>query len=661
MSRSAGVCASLGVLGGAVYGAMSIAPAMMRCHAPGCAAALILLSLTYLGGVGGLVGIALGWPAGWLLGMLRRHREVLGSRVVGLAALSFVALALLLHRMDLTLYVRLYPAHHALLGLASLSSLVFAALLWAPIALERRLAAAGRWAAIAPFALILMGFASTGPLLSWSPSGRTASFWHAAGLSHALYAATRLGDRDGDGFPGIFGCGDCDDHDQAIHPGRTDYPGDGIDSDCTGRDAARLYRVPAQRSSLSGTLAGSRPNVLVVTYEAFRYDRVPWAGESRDLVPNFSALAARGVSFTRAYAAGCWTFPAVWALFTGVYPTRISWVPIAVDDRDRVLEPADPEHPEEWVKRFPRGTYPSPKHDHHPTLFDALHDHGYTTMTAASFLLFRRGGGITDRFDVVDGSPQKEAEAAGDPVTSIRVTRAAIRMLDEHRGGPFFMWLHYYDTHEPYVRTPGEPDFGPGPVDRYDSELWRMDRAFGALLAWMDQAGLLEDTLILVLGDHGEEFGDHGAMFHGSSVYDEQVRVPMALVWPGGPAGVVVDGPVSTVDLAPTILDLLGIGPPGPMDGRSLLPTLSGQATAARPILLTCSRFEVCTQGLVVWPFKLVLDRVYGTRELYDLANDPAERVDLAGSKPHQLQTLERRLLDLLDGGQLAPGGATGP
>lgn len=575
------------------------------------------------------------------------------------------------HAADMLLYVRLYAWAHALLAAAALTGCVVVTRLLLREPLGRwTTAPRRRWLGLLVPLLVPLSLGLTGLLLSGRPALRRIAFHHAFGLSHALGLQTTLWDRDGDGFSPLYGAGDCDDHDPAVYPLASEVPGDGVDNDCSGGQAltgAQAAASPEPAAAPGNALAVSveppagLPNILLLTYDALRFDRLRAGGADRALVPNFERLAEQGTFFGNAYAPGCSTMPSVVGLLTGRYPRRVRRTWIGFDHEDYIVRLRRSREGHLWQPSTGGAFFPAPVGDPSPTLAERLRGLGYRTLTASSVLFFRRGTGLVRGFEVVDDQPFRQAKAAPAHLPRIdagRVAQAGIRLLEQHAGRrrPFLLWLHFLDPHHPYERLPAEPDLGPEDSDRYDVELWRVDRAVGAVLGWLAQRGLLERTVVIAAGDHGEEFGDHGAQYHASSLYDELVHVPLAMRVPGrAPSTQWAD--VSLVDVVPTVLDLLGQPQPAGLDGRSLLPLLEGRAMAERPIILECVMFQHALLGVVSGAHKLIHDLRFNTYELYDRAQDPAETLDLTSLQPQIRRDLAGRLQRWRD----TPIGAAGP
>jgi arylsulfatase A-like enzyme len=186
-----------------------------------------------------------------------------------------------------------------------------------------------------------------------------------------------------------------------------------------------------------------------------------------------------------------------------------------------------------------------------------------------------------------------------------------------------FLWVHYFDVHEPYENHP-EYQFGQQNVDLYDSEIAYVDAAVGRLIAAVSQ--LPGPTIFILTSDHGEEFKEHGGYYHGSSLFEEQIRVPLIIGVPGlGPRS--IQTPAQVVDIAPTVLSLLGQRIPESIRGHSLVPELLGKGDPDRTAFA-----EVHTKKMVRYKqLKLIHDFRHGTYEFYNLQHDPQERNNLIG------------------------------
>jgi arylsulfatase A-like enzyme len=374
-------------------------------------------------------------------------------------------------------------------------------------------------------------------------------------------------------------------------------------------EARRLHyeRERAARAAATGSAWPALPgaHLVLITIDALRADRLGCLGHrSRDLTPRLDRLAAGAVLFERAYC------PAPHSSFS------ISSLHTSRDLHEEAAMGRELEY---------------------PTLAGILGRAGYQTLAFYTNGIFHTEGDKVGHYrrgkfgfeTVHHGAPRPE-----------ELTDHAIAELDRLivRGEPpLFAWVHYFNVHEPYLST----RFGPAAADRYDGEILEADAAVGRLVDWID-AKLARDVVLVVSADHGEEFLEHGGYYHGSSLYDEQVRVPLILRIPGAGSKRVAS-PVSTLDMAPTVLGILGLDVPERMIGRDLRPAVFGgeQAHVARPVFSAVMR----RQMVVRWPWKLVADRSRGLYELYDLDGDPLERVN----RYDERRELARGLLGEID------------
>jgi tetratricopeptide (TPR) repeat protein len=296
------------------------------------------------------------------------------------------------------------------------------------------------------------------------------------------------------------------------------------------------------------------------------------------------------------------------------------------------------------------------------TLAEMLKPRGFTTGAIVStFVLDRRFGTsqgfdtYADRFQAVHKIGDL-AERKGD-----ETTRLARDWLDAHKQQPFFLFVHFYDPHEPY--EPPEPFASKWSEHPYEGEVAFADYCVGQVLEKLRQLGLYDDTLIAITGDHGEMLGEHGELNHGFFIYEGALRVPLVMRVPRAPAASrQVDVPVSLIDIAPTIVSLVGAPVPKEVQGVDLSPWLAGHGAAGggRPLYaetVTPTRYYGATSllGVIVDGWKYIET----TRpELYDLRSDPAEAVNLLEREPARANALGRILVGILAAAGRAPGPA---
>jgi len=357
----------------------------------------------------------------------------------------------------------------------------------------------------------------------------------------------------------------------------------------------------------------SRLNLVVVTLDTTRADRLGAYGRANAGTPNLDALAQDGVLFEHASTAAPITLPAHSTIFTGRFP------------------------PQHGVRD--NGGYFL--NDEEQTLAETLKARGYATGGfIAAYVLDSKWGinqGFDTYFDDFDLSKFKVFSMGNIQRPGNEVVDHALPWIDQHRGAPFFAWIHLYDAHTPYA--PPEPFKSQHRGDLYQGEISFADAQVGRVVQFLRDRDLLERTVILVIGDHGESLNDHGEEGHGFFVYESVVHVPLIVRAPfSGMRGRKVADAVRSVDVMPTLLDLLGVSKPAGavIDGQSVTPLMTGArpdmgleayAEAVYPLHhFGWSDLRALRQGR----YKLI---AAPKPELYDLQDDPAEQSNLYGSR----------------------------
>ena len=427
------------------------------------------------------------------------------------------------------------------------------------------------------------------------------------GVAHTVASTLRgFSDADGDGYSAWLGGGDCDDSRADIHPTAAELPDNDVDEDCDGADL-RLGDIaePGMTQYYARGKALDKPwNFLVVTVEATRADHLSVYGYDRETSPTLAKLAKNGLVFERAYSPSNSTRYSIPTTFTGRY--------LADVDMD-------------WV-----GSYLIVQPDAQ-TIFQRLQAAGwYTEALLPAQQLDGMWHGLERGFDAYVPLEDARLKTTSAPA----INRALIDTLSRIKSEPtierFALWTHYLEPHEPYRRY-AKHDFGAAAVDRYDAEIAAFDAALGQIVDTLDALELRENTVIVVTSDHGEEFGEHGRYYHGHQLYDESLRVPLLIHIPGAPS-VRVKGPVSTIDVAPTVGNLAGLAPLSDGGGRSHVGRLGGttqtddwRRTVFAESIKNPQRPNARQVMLLKWPYKVIANLRTKTKRVFDLVKDPLE------------------------------------
>ena len=398
-------------------------------------------------------------------------------------------------------------------------------------------------------------------------------------------------------------------------------------------------------------------NLVLIGVDTLRPDHLGCYGYDRATSPNTDRLAGEGVLFENVVSQAPWTLPSFATVFTSLYP-----------DQHGAFE----------VRKSLGTTF--------PTLGELLREEGYVTGAVINAPYLKPKFKVDRGFDTYMPPTGRIA-----PGTTIE----ALRWIDKNRDRPFFMFVHYFDPHLPYsppapYDTLFDPDYT-GPLDRwsfdlsqfpdvkttdfeamrtlgpadwdhiralYDGEIAFTDEAVGRLLEGLKERGLAKNTLIVFLSDHGEEFFEHEGFEHGHTLYDELLRVPLIFSLPGRlPEGVRVSRQVRLVDIAPTIMDLLGLRPDPDFEGVSLKSLLTGEGsvTANSGTLLPpeiayaeATIYGRYQKSITAYPWKLIYDMVSGERRCFNLAEDPGEYNDISDVPNESLGLLETTLFKTL-------------
>ncbi len=394
-----------------------------------------------------------------------------------------------------------------------------------------------------------------------------------------------------------------------------------------------------------------RPNVLMIAFDNVRADRMSSYGGPRPTTPNLDVLAQQGTRFTDCTAQAPYTPHSFSSLFSSLH---VADLPV----RERARQG------KESIKRAGLDAY-------HVTLPEVLRDAGYFTG-AVTRGWFTEAFGLTQGFDWISYRKRESPELP-------MVVRTSVRWLQQWKkrksDQPFFLFAYTVDVHYPFMkgRPPEAHIFGGDPegftinrdtltaynnnragVDEsdlqnalslYDEGLYWADQDIQPLLDELDALGLTENTIILFVSDHGEEFGEHGYLSHGQSNFRTVVDVPLIVKAPGFPAQNVVTTPVMNIDIMPTVLDLCKVAIPEGVKGRSLVPFLRGES---QPELENRSILsEGAWNGFVglarVGDYSYLRDK-QENRFLFNLSTDVDQTLNLAEQNPQLAERLDRIL-----------------
>lgn len=366
--------------------------------------------------------------------------------------------------------------------------------------------------------------------------------------------------------------------------------------------------VNPQTTTTPGTTASRALDLrgrdfLLVTVDALRADHVGAYGYARPTTKHLDRLAAEGAVFERAYTATPHTSYALTSLMTGKYMRPLLMQDIGVDS-------------DTWA--------------------GLLRLYGYKTAAfyppAVFFIDPARFQPFRER--ALDFEYRWVEFAEGER----RIGQVKEYLASTQAGQRLFVWVHLFGPHEPY-EPHAEHSFGDHDVDRYDAEIAAADATLGTIVQEFRRAR--PNAVVMVSADHGEEFGEHGGRYHGTSVYEEQVRVPLVISAPGAVPPQRVSETVELVDLLPTVLGALEVPVPPRLRGRDLGPLLAQQ----RPAEAGFAYAETEDQQLLAeGSLRLVCARRIGACRLFDVATDPGQKRDLAGERGADFTRLRDRL-----------------
>jgi choline-sulfatase len=371
--------------------------------------------------------------------------------------------------------------------------------------------------------------------------------------------------------------------------------------------------------------SGTPPSVIVISIDTLRADHLSCYGYRTIKTPNIDSLAQGGTLFSQVSSQVPLTLPSHVSLLTSTYPFANG-----VEDNGEPLRPNT------------------------VTLATALKSRGYRTAAFVGGYVLDRRFGLGQGFDVYDSPFDVNRERVGDPGNIKRmgeeVGRAATEWLKKNDSAPFFVFLHLYDLHTPYS-VPARFRVHLGALG-YDGELAYVDEILGNFFEFLDQQGLRKNVLLVFTSDHGEGLGEHAEGAHGYFIYQSTLRVPLILHWPSGagrfPAQ--VSGPTSLLNVAPTILQFLGVPQPAQFQGRSILGSLRGKSPREPEEIYAESLYGkrhfgvAALRSLRLGHYKYI---EAPKPEFYDLQEDPGETRNLYANHRALASSFRERLLSL--------------
>jgi arylsulfatase A-like enzyme len=444
---------------------------------------------------------------------------------------------------------------------------------------------------------------------------KTQMFYRGTQARHNLQLLWWIFDFDRDGYSALLDGGDSDDRRADINPGLLETPGDRIDNNCVGgeltQEGIREWRAEHTVKAAAQTSA-RRFNVVYFFIDTVRADHLSVYGYHRKTTPNLERLAAQSIVFENGFSPAART--------------------------------------SEAIPRFMQSSYWD---GHYESWTEALARNGYDVK------LFP-GRRAWDRYEKM----MRPAKGAQRRPLAENIDFAIETLSRQPDRRPFCAFVYVPDPHRPYVRHQ-EFDYGESIVDLYDGELAYTDHHLGRFFDWMEKAGRFEDTIVVIMSDHGESLGERDVYFHSSQLYNEQVHVPMIVHVPGIAARRIADY-VSTIDLGPTLMEASGLPRSSDYLGVSLLPLARGEEFVRPPIYAEQTsqdvsqyvrfdqqihperkKYMVITQD----GFKMIYNRDAYSFELFDLKNDPREErnlYDRMAEKAALMRKLIGRYVDMV-------------
>ena len=364
-------------------------------------------------------------------------------------------------------------------------------------------------------------------------------------------------------------------------------------------------------------------NVLLIVIDALRPDHLGCYGYRRETSPQIDSIAEEGIRFEKVISQSSWTKPSVASLLTSTCPGVHG-----VKSIEDIL---------------------SVQATFLPTILKKL---GYLTGCIQTNPFLSSESGFHQGFDYFIELFDKTAG-----VYKPRMDEAAsvlLGLLERMKHTPFFLYLHVLDTHNPYLPPEAFQHFGSSEEDLFDGEISFVDYYIGIVKEYLIREGLQERTILIITADHGEEFGEHGHKYHAKHLHEEVLRVPLIISAPASvPSGLSIPTQVRSIDIVPTILELLGIPHLDSHQGSSLVPLCHSPAAPDRPALSQIGSSEAARGGkelmsLSDGEYKVIWNSKDDARELYHLVTDPGEGHNVAEEEEEKARELQSQAEELI-------------
>jgi arylsulfatase A-like enzyme len=394
------------------------------------------------------------------------------------------------------------------------------------------------------------------------------------------------------------------------------------------------------------TLNSDRPNVIILGIDTFRGDHASHNGYQRKTCPNIDSIGKKGIVFTNAFSTTSWTLPAFHSILTGLY-SRSNGVFMINNSLDKS----------------------------YITLAELLKNQGYKTAGFISGDFLKSPYGFNQGYDLYNESVSRRAGIESQAnITSDKLTKLALPWIRKNQINKFFLFIHYWDPHYDYIPpdpydTVFDPDYQ-GTIDGrnfkhseaihpqmpkrdfdhiialYDGEIAWTDKHIGKLLSSLQEWHLDKETIVIVVADHGEGFFDHGQRTHGSTLYNEEIQIPLIFYIPSLELSKTIEHSVSIVDIVPTLCDLLNINHPKGTDGTSLLPIINSNRDWTRGEVYAELWHKLIAVIRDDW--KLIHNTKTGEFQLFDLNNDDGEKNNLIQIDTHKAEEMKQMVLNFL-------------